>query len=132
MAQKINKKQASGAVELFYAEGADLAKATRAYAEVASLVVTPTISGKMRVDYRCDFGFDTSARTSNFRIKVNGTIVSTTTQGIYAVAAQWGTAALFSNLVDVVAGTSYTISIEANHTSCYVQRQPIGVIVQGT
>lgn len=112
--------------EVFQTAPGDLSKATRSWATVATLVITPTITGKLIVDASHFFGFDTSARTSQMRIKVDGTVISgsTPTQN-QAPASLFSYARIVGSQAEVVAGQSYTITVEANHTSCYVQAQSL-------
>lgn len=116
------------ASEFFSTQPADLGKASRSWATIATLVVKPTITGKMTVQASHYFGYDTSARSSSMRVKVDGSILDTSPAQMQAPASQYAYEEVMG-IQDVVAGTSYTITVEANHTSCYVKNQRLTAVV---
>lgn len=115
--------------EKFYVLPSDLPKATRAWAQISSLSVTPTISGDMSISTGHLFGFDTAAQKEQVRIKVDGTVVMTGAANVQAGAALFAYYGLHAEKTGVVAGTTYVISVEANHTTCNVASQFLEAVI---
>ena len=119
----------NAATNVFY-DTVDVAKTVYStYTTFHTFNVTPTLSGVMTIHFNAYFGFDPSAGSGMFKIRVDGASVSPESKNIKYAAGDWSTVSLLGYKAAVVGGTTYSITVQTNGGGDDYYIQPSQLIV---